>query len=103
MIMINMLFDFLIGLLAGRAAANTARTARNTAALVELAAMTEAQKVAFQKRQAFLAGQRRFVFHRLRRDRRGGVDRERADRRQLSRNRDFPASSSPPSPSRPTV
>ena len=62
MIMINMLFDFLIGLLAGRAVANTARTARNTAALVELAAMTEAQKVAFQKRQAFLAGQRRFVF-----------------------------------------
>jgi hypothetical protein len=56
------LFEFLVGFFAGRTAANTAQTARNTAEIAKLAAMTEAQKLAYQKRQTYLAGERRFVY-----------------------------------------
>ena len=64
--MFPVLFDYLVGsvfgFVIGRNARNTAQTARNTAEIAKLAAMTDAQKVAFQKRQTFLAGERRFVY-----------------------------------------
>jgi hypothetical protein len=62
----NWLFDFIFGLVIGRTARNTALTARNTAEIAKFAAMSEAQKAAYQiesaKREKYLAGQRRFVF-----------------------------------------
>lgn len=56
------LIDFVLGFLIGRGVANTGRTARNTAQIAKLAAMTDAQKIAYQKRQTYLAGERRFVY-----------------------------------------
>jgi hypothetical protein len=60
--MLSALFDFLIGFFATRTASNTARTARNTAIAAERAAWTEAQKVAYQRRQERNAGEKRFVY-----------------------------------------
>lgn len=64
--MFPVLFDYpigsIFGFVIGRNARNTAQTARNTAEIAKLAAMTDAQKVAYQKRQTFLAGERRFVY-----------------------------------------
>jgi hypothetical protein len=48
--MLPALFDFFVGLLAGRAVANTAQTARNSAIAAERALWTEAQKVERIKR-----------------------------------------------------
>ena len=60
--MLNALVDFIIGFLVGRSAVNSGRAARNSALAAERAAWTEAQKDAYQKRQMYLAGERRFVF-----------------------------------------
>lgn len=44
------------------AVVNTAQTARNTAAVVEMASLIEAQRIERAKRAEFLRGERRFVF-----------------------------------------
>jgi hypothetical protein len=60
--MFGVLFDFVLGFIIGRNARNSAQTARNTAALVEMASLTEAQKIERAKRAEFLRGERRFVY-----------------------------------------
>ena len=60
--MLNVLLDFLVGFVVGRSARNSAQTARNSAEIAKFAAMTESQKAAYQKREQYLAGQKRFVF-----------------------------------------
>ena len=60
--MLIIIFDFFVGFFVARSAVNSGRTARNTAALVEMAALTEAQKIERAKRAESLAGERRFVY-----------------------------------------
>ena len=59
--MFGALIDFVFGYLIGSGVANTRRTARNSAQIAKFAAMTESQKVAFQKQEQYLAGERRFI------------------------------------------
>lgn len=55
------IFDFALGWLVTSSAVNTRRTARNTAIAAERSAWTDAQKLAYQKRQTYLRGEKRFI------------------------------------------
>jgi hypothetical protein len=60
--MFSALFDFVFGFAIGRGIANSGRIARDARLAAERAAWSEERKIAFAKRQEFLAGERRFVY-----------------------------------------